>query len=243
MAVTQGKGELTHTMEGKKDGTYDQLFIDKGFIGGVHAPTAKGITDDLAGQGHEMTFDGETARPVTLTAGTQDHLATIEGKTSGAAVSLNGSNLTLDNHGPATTFKLTLESVTPGKGVAHFVSGGLRVGKGKKLRVAADWLRLRAVKVNGHRVRNHAARLSVRVKAKATRKQLTLRFAKVPPHTVAGVVARIGGKRKAFSVKKLRAGKRTFKLSGKHGALRVDVIVSALGAKTGARHLVFRKRV
>ena len=50
VSAPQGVGKLEHSVEGVHNGSYSQLLVGKGFVGGVeNVATGKGVTDELSG--------------------------------------------------------------------------------------------------------------------------------------------------------------------------------------------------
>jgi hypothetical protein len=231
---------VTHVMEGVKDGTYDQMIMGSGFIGGVSdVKTAKGVTDKLSGNPGDDTiaFEGERTRALKLEVGSErksaSRVATIDTRTfagGGETVSLpGGSSLVYAHDGAPTRFSFELQSVERGASAAHFESGPLTIGRGDRLTVKpADWRRLDDVRVsvrhaNGkvttRRIRNRATSpvriaISKPVVLKG-RAKVTTRLRKVVADSVLGVTLRLirNGRtvaRKGFAVKQPRNASRTF---------------------------------
>jgi hypothetical protein len=154
---------VTHVMEGKKDGTYDQMLMGGGFIGGVQdVPTAKGVTDRLTGTPGDdtITFAGEKTRPLQMQVGSEgkssSRLATISTHTSAGgddtAALPGASSLVYEHDGPQTTFSFDLTSVEKGASAAHFASGPLTIHRGDRVVVKpADWRRLDTVRMTVRR--------------------------------------------------------------------------------------------
>jgi len=211
---------VTHVMEGRKDGTYDQMIMGGGFIGAVEdVKTAKGVTDRLHGNpGDEtITFSGERSRALKLEVGSEkrssSRAATISTHTFGGgsetAALPGGAALRYEHDGPATTFSFELESVERGASAAHFESGPIAIGKGDRVVAKpADWRRLDSVRVsvrraNGtvttRRARNRASspvkiavsKPRLRKAAGRTTATVTTRLRKVVPDSVLGVTLRL----------------------------------------------------
>ena len=216
----QGTKSVTHVMEGKHDGSYDQTIMGDGFVGAVNeVKTAKGVTDSLSGNPSKdtITFAGERARSLQLEVGAErkaySRVATIDTHTSAQGseqVSLPGSSaLAYEHNGSPTTFSFELESVERGAGAAHFESGPLTIRKGERITAKpADWRLLDSVRIsvrhaNGtvttRRIRNRAtspvkitvSKLGVRKAGSRREARVTTRLRSVVAGSVLGVSLRL----------------------------------------------------
>ena len=216
----KGTKTVSHVMEGRKDGTYDQLITGSGFTGAVNdVKTAKGVTDRLTGKpgGETITFAGERSRSLRLEVGTErkssSRVATIDTHTSAGgsetAAMPGGSSLRYEHDGPATRFSFELQSVERGAAAAHFESGPLTIRRGERIvATPADWRRLDSVrvsvrgaggKVTTRRIRNRATSpVKIAITKPALRKagglrtaRVTTRLRRVLPDSVLGVSLRL----------------------------------------------------
>jgi hypothetical protein len=222
---TGGNKTITHTMMGKKTGSYSQTIMGDNFIGGVQGvPTAKGVDDRVSSSidQHTLDFSGEKTRPLKLNVGLHrgrsSHLATFATHTfkgGGDTAAIGPGSVIYDHDGARTNVTLTLESVESGASAAEFRSAPMSVGSGERLTVApTSWRSLESVRVtvrraNGtkrvlrlrNRAKGNGARIAIRALGLKTLRgrrsaTLTARLSRVPAKSAQGVVLRLArGKR------------------------------------------------
>jgi hypothetical protein len=147
--------ELSRTVRGTKDGSYQQMFLDNGFLGEVDAPTTDGVTDRLTGGGRQIAFAGADTRTIAMRTGIVQgdggRTATIRTQSfagGGDTAGLRDDALVYSHDGPATSVQLTLESAADGRAPASFESAPLKVADGETLRVEpGNWQTLETVRV------------------------------------------------------------------------------------------------
>jgi len=211
---------VTHVMEGRKDGSYDQMIMGGGFVGAVKGVrTAKAVTDRLTGNPSAglITFAGERTRRVQLQLGSEkasaSRVATISTRSfAGGDETVRmpgGSSLSYAHDGPATTFSFELQSMQRGATAAHFESGPMTIGRGDRVVAKpGDWRRLSSVRVSVRRangstssrvLRNRATSpvriaisvLRVRKLAGRNTAQATTRLRRVGADSVLGISLRL----------------------------------------------------
>jgi hypothetical protein len=235
-----GTKTVTHVMEGRKDGTYDQTIMGSGFVGAVDdVRTARGVTDRLTANpsADTITFASERARALQLEVGSErkafSRVATLDTHTAGGGAETlampGGSSLRYEHDGPATRFSFELQSVQRGASAATFASGPLTIRRGDRVvATPADWRRLDSVrltvrsasgKVTTRRLRNRAASpVKIALTRPGVRKRqakVTTRLRRVLAGSVLGVTLRLqrNGRTvasKGFAVKQPRNASRTF---------------------------------
>jgi hypothetical protein len=169
----EGAKTLTHTMNGKRNGTYTQMITGGGFLGEVRdVKTAKGVSDRLTGAPKQnlISFAGERSRRLELSVaaevGRASRAATIQTGSSGggsdSAQLKGGRSLVYEHDGVATSFSFSLSAIQPGASAAHFESGPLRVRRGETVvATPANWKSLSTVRLSvrrGGRVRTRLLR-------------------------------------------------------------------------------------
>ena len=160
ITAPKGASTLNQTVEGVHKGTYSQLVLGKGFVGGVREiATDAGVTDKLKGTPSDgaLTFGGERNRALNVNLGI-DHgevhrqatVATQASKGGADTVALgNGSALVYTHRGATTRASFTLTNVSRNGGPATFTSGPVTVRQGERVRlVPTSWRSLDRVKAS-----------------------------------------------------------------------------------------------
>jgi hypothetical protein len=225
-----GESSITHSMDGKKDGSYSQTVMGNDFIGGVMGvPTSKGVNDRVSGSiaAHTIDFAGQKNRPLNLQVGLHkkrsSRLATFSTHTfkgAGDTAQMQAGSVVYDHSGPGTTFSFSIESVQAGASAAEFKSGPLRVGPGEQVTVApTSWSSLKGVRLSigkpgGHkrvrmlrnRVPGNGARIAISRLALRTIRghrtaTVTARLRRVPADSAQGVVLRLTGRNRVYALK------------------------------------------
>ena len=160
ITAPKGARTLNQTVEGVHKGTYSQLVLGKGFVGGVRdIATDAGVTDTLKGTPSDgaLTFGGERNRALNVNLGI-DHgevhrqatVATQASKGGADTVALgNGSALVYTHRGATTRASFTLTNVSRNGGPATFTSGPVTVRRGERVRlVPTSWRSLDRVKAS-----------------------------------------------------------------------------------------------
>jgi hypothetical protein len=235
--ITRGH-PISGQFVGRRAGRYNAAAVTGGFTGSVNnVSTSPGMRDTVSGHGDTVSFDGGTARRLTLELAQQARggtgtswsatLHTLAGsKRPETAALTSGGALSLEHGGATTSVSFTLSRVRAGLGTAGFTSGPVQVAAGDRVTTspAAD-LRTERVTIRDGRgrvhimtLRNHArppARLAL-TRPQLRRDRVTVR-AKVSglrSGAVMGVVLRVFRGRhvvlgRAVSVKRARNGRRT----------------------------------
>ncbi len=263
---------ITHTVRGVKSGRYSQAVVGKGSVASIETTTADGVQDQTSGVpgGDGVRFEGlgkAPTRPVSLDVGTNEkgsaRRATVSTRSAAGGsetVRLAGGRaLEYTHDGPATTVRITLQSVQTNGGPASFSSGPLRVGRGERLTLTpTNWrtlssarlkVRARNRRVRTLTLRNQAgapARFTLSApKVKGRKVTVRARFGRLPAFAAAGVVLRAtrGGKRVAFKTFKLatvKAGSRSFSwtlpssVKGRGLRLVADATLAVGGVRSGS---------
>ena len=236
VSAAKGAKQLSHTMEGVHKGTYSNLMVGNGFVGGVKdVATDKGVTDALTGTpgAGALKFAGERNRALDVNLAV-DHgdvhrsasIATHAFKGGSDAVSLGkGASLSYAHTGATTRASFTLTNVARNGGPVTFSSGPMTVRRGERLKLTpVSWRALDRVRVTSSKggskiLRNRTGfaasfRLGTLKVAKGVASVATS-IRRLPPQTAGGVVLRLqrGGKtvaRKAIAITAPKRGGHTY---------------------------------
>jgi hypothetical protein len=212
VSAPKGADKLEHSVEGVHNGTYSQLLVGKGFVGGVkNVATGKGVTDQLSGSpgAGEVTFAGERDRALSANLAV-DHgdvhraasVSTRASKGGSDAIALGkGASLSYTHKGATTRASFTLTSVQRNGGPVTFSSGPITVRRGERVRLTpVSWRSLDRVRVSSNKgasrvLRNRTAfpaRFSVGTpKLTKGRVSVATSIRRLPAQTVGGIVLRL----------------------------------------------------
>jgi hypothetical protein len=259
VSAAKGADKLEHTVEGVHNGTYSQLLVGKGFVGGVkNVATGKGVTDQLGGDPNagELSFAGERDRALTANLAV-DHgdvhraasvnTRTSKGGSDGFALG-HGASLVYTHQGATTRASFTLTSVQRNGGPVTFSSGPITVRRGERLRLTpGSWGSLDRVRVSSSKgasrlLRNRRAfpaKFSVGTpKLAKGRAGVATSIRSLPAQTVGGVVLRLvrGHRtvaRKAIAIGAPKRGRHTYSWtlpkSVKRGTYRLITTMTLAG--------------
>jgi hypothetical protein len=236
IVAPKGASSLDQKVEGVHNGSYSQLMVGKGFVGGVqNIATGKGVSDELTGSPGDgaLTFGGERYRALDVNLAI-DHGEVHRAATVTTNASKNGSDtvalgsgaaLTYTHHGATTRASFTLTNVARNGGPATFSSGPLTIRRGERVRLTpVSWRSLDRVRATfskgGSKVlRNRAAfagRFSLGTpKLAKGRASVATSIRRVPGQSAGGVVLRLlrghhVAARKAVGITAPRRGRHTY---------------------------------
>jgi hypothetical protein len=236
VSAPKGAGALAHTVEGVHNGTYSQLLVGGGFVGGVKdVATGKGVTDELSGspKAGALTFAGERDRALDVNLAV-DHgdvhraasVSTRASKGGSDAIVLGkGASLTYTHKGATIRASFTLTSVQRNGGPMTFSSGPITVRRGERVKLTPmSWRSLDRVRFSSNKgpskvLRNRAvfgATFSVGTpKLAKGRASVATSIRRLPAQTAGGIVLRLlRGHRtvahKAIAITSPRRGRHTY---------------------------------